>query len=80
MILVVVDRFAKMANNISIPKKNSHIVAWPYLENISTYHRVLEDVVSDCDVTVIGQYLCDLYDQFRIEKSTSTAFHLQTDG
>jgi hypothetical protein len=80
MILVVVDRFTKMAHFIPISKKDSPTVARAYLENVWKYHGFPEDVVSDRDGTFTGQFFTDLYDYLGIKRSMSTAYHPQTDG
>jgi len=80
MILVVVDRFTKMAHFIPIRRKDSPTVARAYLENIWKYHGLPEDVVSDRDGTFTGQYFTDLYNYLGIRKSMSTAFHPESDG
>jgi hypothetical protein len=53
-ILVVVDRFTKMAHFIHILKKDSPSVAKAYLENVWEYHGFPEDMVSDRDGTFTG--------------------------
>jgi len=55
IILVVVDRFTKMAHFIPIKKKDFPMVAKAYLENVWKYHGFPEDFVSDRDGTFIGQ-------------------------
>jgi len=79
-ILVVVDRFTKMAHFIPLSKKDSPTVAKAYLENVWKYHGFPEDVVSDRDGTFTGQYFTDLYNYLGIKRSMSTAFHPQTEG
>jgi len=79
-ILVVVDRFMKMADFIPIDKKDSPTVAKAYLDDVGKYHGFPEDVVSDRDGTFTGRYFTDLYDYLGIKRSISTAFHPQTDG
>jgi len=80
MILVVVDRFTKMAHCIPMKKQNSPMVARGYLENIWKYHGFPEDVVSVRDGTFTGQYFTDLYDYLGIKKSLNTTFHPESDG
>jgi len=80
MILVVVDRFTKMAHFIPIKKKDSPSVARAYLENVWKYHGFPEDVVSDRDTTFTGSFFTDLYNYLGIKRSMSTAYHPQTDG
>jgi len=80
MILVVGDRFTKMAHFIPIKKKDSPTVAKAYLENVWKYHGCPEDVVSDRDSTFTGSFCTDLYSYLGIKRSMSTADHPQTEG
>jgi hypothetical protein len=80
IILVVVDRFTKLAHFIPIRKKDSPTVARAYSENVWKYHGFAEDVVSDRDGAFTGQFFTDLYDYLGIKRSMSTAYHPQTDG
>jgi len=80
IILVVVDRFTKMAHIIPIKKKDSPTVARTYLQNVWECHRFPEDVVSDRDSTFTGSFFMDLYNYLGIKRSMSTAYHPQTDG
>jgi hypothetical protein len=75
MILVVVDRFTKMAHVIPLAKKDSPTVAKAYLDNIWKYHGFPEDVVSDRDTTFMGQCFMDLCNFLGMKKSMSTAYH-----
>ena len=79
IILVVVDRFTKMAHFIPIKKKDSPTVARAYLENVWKYHGIPEDVVSDRDSTFTGSFFTDLYNYLGIQPSMSTAYLPQTD-
>jgi len=80
MILVVVNRFTKMAHFIPVSKKDSPLVAKAYLENRWKYHRFPEDVVSNQDETFTGQYFPHRYNYLGMKRSMSTAFHPQTEG
>ena len=80
MILVVVDRFTKMAHFIPLAKKDAPTVARAYLENVWKYHGMTEDVVSDRDITFTSQYFADFYNFLAIKRSMSTAYHPETDG
>jgi hypothetical protein len=80
IILVVVDRFTKMAHFIPIKKKDSPTVARAYMENVWMYHGFPEDVISDRDSTFTGSFFTDLYNYLGIKRSMSTAYHPQTDG
>jgi len=79
MILVVVDRFTKMAHFIPIKKKDSPSVARAYLDNVGKYDGFPEDVVSDRDTMFTGSFFTDLYNYLGIMRSMSTAYHPQTD-
>lgn len=61
MILVVVDRFSKMAHFIPTEKKDSPTVARTYLDIVWKYHGFPEDVVSDKDSTFSGSFFTDRY-------------------
>jgi len=80
MIVVVVNWFTKLAHFIPIQLNDSPIVAKAYLENVWNYHSFPEDVVSNRDGTFAEQSCTDLNEYLRIEQSTSTAFHAQTEG
>jgi transposase InsO family protein len=80
IILVVVDRFTKMAHCIPLKKKDSPTVARAYLQNVWKYHGFPKDVVSDRDSTFTGSFFTDLYNYLGIKRSMSTAYHPQTDG
>ena len=56
MILVVVDRFTKMAHFIPIKKKDTPTVARAYLETVWKYDGFPENVVSDRDSTFTGGF------------------------
>jgi len=49
ILLVVVDRFTKMAHFIPIKRTDSPTVARAYLENVWKFHGLSKDVVSDRD-------------------------------
>ena len=79
-IMVVVDRFTKMAHFIPTAKRESAVVARLFLENVWKYHGLPLDVVSDRDGVFTGHFIADLYKFLGIKRSMSTAFHPQTDG
>jgi hypothetical protein len=79
-ILVVVDRFTKMAHFVPVNKKDSPTVACAYLENIWKYHGFPEDVVSDRDTTFMGSFFTALYCYLGIKCGMSMAYHPQTNG
>ena len=59
-ILVVVNRFTKMAHFIPINQRDSPTVVKAYLDNVWKYHGFPEDGVPDRDGTCSGQYFTDL--------------------
>jgi hypothetical protein len=79
-ILVVVDRFTKMAHFIPLAKREAIEVARAYINGGWKNHGIPEDIVSDRDATFTGQYIANLYDYLGIKRSMSTAYHPQTDG
>jgi transposase InsO family protein len=79
-IMVVVDRFTKMAHFIPTAKRESSVVARLFLDNVWKYHGLPLDVVSDRDGVFTGHFIADLYEFLGIKRSMSTAFHPQTDG
>jgi len=79
-ILVVVDRFTRMAHFIPIVTREATEVARAYLNNVWKYHGIPQDVVSDRDATFTGQYITNLYDYLGIKRSMSKAYHPQADG
>jgi hypothetical protein len=60
MILVVIDRFTKIAHFIPLDKKDSPTVARAYLNNVGKYPRLPEDLVSDRDTRFSSQELTEL--------------------
>src|SRR6202163_1415711 len=79
-IMVVVDRFTKMAHFIPTDKREASTVARLFLNNVWKYHGMPIDIVSDRDTVFTGHFLADLYQFLGIKRSMSTAFHPQTDG
>jgi len=61
MILVVVDRFSKMAHFMPTEIKDSPTVARTYLDVVWKYHGFPEDVVSDKDSTFTRSFFTDRY-------------------
>jgi len=80
IILVVVDRFTKMAHFVPIQKNDTPTVARAYSDNVWKYDGFPGDVVCDRDTTFTGSFFTDLYNYLGIKHSMSTAYHPQTDG
>lgn len=77
LIIVVVDRFMKMAHLIPLAKKDSLTVAKAYLDNVWKYCGFPEGVVSDTDSTFKGRFFTDIYDYLETKCSMSTAVILK---
>jgi hypothetical protein len=79
-IMVVVDRFTKIAHFIPTAKRESAVVARLFLKNVWKYHGLPFDVVSDRNGVFTGHFITDLYHFLAIKRSMSTAFQPRTDG
>jgi hypothetical protein len=60
-IMVVVDRFTKMAHFIPIAKWESTVVARLFLANVWKYHGLPFDIVLDREGVFTGHFISDLY-------------------
>ena len=80
-ILVVVDRFSKMAHFIPC---NESITASKLctllFQNVYKLHGFPESIITDRGSTFMSQYFKDMAKHFQISNKTSTAYHPQTDG
>lgn len=81
LILVVVDRFFKMAHFIACKKtKDAASVAHLFFHEIICLHGVPKTVISDRDVKFISKFWQHLWNKFGTQLQFSSAFHPQTDG
>jgi len=80
-ILVVVDRFTKMAHFILTTEKTSaEELAQLFRDNIWKLHRLPDSIISDRGPQFAAGIMRELNRMLRIEMKLSTAFHPQTDG
>jgi len=80
-ILVVVDRFTKMAHFISTTEKMStEELAQLFRDNIWKLHRLPDSIISDRGPQFVVGIMKELNHMLGIETKLSTVFHPQTDG
>ncbi|MBW0518308.1 hypothetical protein O181_058023 [Austropuccinia psidii MF-1] len=80
-ILVIVDRFSKMA--VFIPKMSSITsldFAYLFIKNIFSNHGLPSDIVSDRGPLFVSSFWTNLCQQLKISRDLSTAYHPETDG
>jgi len=80
-IMVVVDRFTKMAHFIGLPENaTAKDVADAFLREVWKLHGLPSEIVSDMDAKFSGQFWESLCKLLGIKRKMSTAYHPQTDG
>jgi len=80
-ILVIVDRFTKMARFIpTVTTIDSPALATIFLREIFSRHGVPADIVSDRGKHFISHFWSSLCDLLHIKSNLSTAYHPETDG
>jgi len=80
-ILVVVDRFTKMAHFIPTTEKTStEGLARLFRDNIWKLHGLPDSIISDRGPQFVVGIMRELNCMLGIETKLSIAFHLQTDG
>ena len=80
-ILVVVDRFSKMAHFISCSKTSyvSRVVVL-FFDNVVKLHGLPKTMVSDRDIKFVNYFWKTLWHKIGIKLKFLTDFHPQTDG
>jgi len=79
-IMVVVDRFTKMAHFISLPTKaTAKDVANVFLRDVWKLHCLPTEIISDMDAKFSGEFWESLCKFLGIKRKMSTAYHPQTD-
>ena len=80
-ILVVVDRFTKMAHFISLETNaTARDVADTFLKEVGKLHGLLSEIISDMEAKFLGEFCEALCKSLGIKRKMSTAYHPQTDG
>ncbi|MBW0594250.1 hypothetical protein O181_133965, partial [Austropuccinia psidii MF-1] len=80
-ILVIVDRFSKMA--VFIPTMSSITsldLADLFIKNIFSNHGLPLSIVSDRVSLFVSSFWTNLCQQLKISRDLSTAYHPETDG
>ena len=80
-IMVVVDRFTKMAHFIGLGTiATTKDMADPFLKEVWQLHGLPSEIFSDMDTKFSGQFWESLCKALGIKPRMSTAYHPQTDG
>ena len=80
-IMVVVDRFTKMANFIGLEQNvTAKDVANVFLQEVWKLHGLPREIISYMDTKFSGEFWESLCKSLKIKQRISTAYHPQTDG
>jgi transposase InsO family protein len=80
-ILVVADRFTKMAHFIRSRKTDTaRTLAQQFLDNVFRLHGLPKDIVSDRGTLFTSQWWTEFLSLLDVKPNLSTAFHPQSDG
>jgi len=80
-IMVVVDRFTKMAHFVGLPTNaTAKDVANVFLREVWKLHGLPTEIISDMDAKFSGEFWESLCKLLGIKRKMSTAYHPQTDG
>jgi len=80
-IIVVVDRFTKMAHFIGLEEKaTARDVAESFLKEVWKLYGLPSEIISDMDAQFAGEFWESLCKKLGIKRKMSTAYHPQSDG
>jgi len=80
-IIVVVDRFTKMAHFISLHENaTAKDVADTFLREVWKLHGLPTEIISDMDTNLSGKFWESMCKMLGVKRRMSTAYHPQTDG
>ena len=80
-IMVVVDRFTKMAHFIGLEQNaTAKDIANVFLREVWKLHGLPTEIISDMDAKFSGEFWESLCKSLNIKRRMSTAYHPQTDG
>ena len=80
-IMVVVDRFTKMAHFVALKTEATATdVANKFVSEIWKTHGLPDEIISDRDTKWTGEFWQGICKLLNIKRKLSTAFHPQTDG
>ena len=80
-IIVIVDRFTKMAHFIGLPTNSmAKDVSNVFLQEVWKLHGLPTEIISDMDAKFSGEFWVSLCKLLGIKRKMSTAYHPQTDG
>jgi hypothetical protein len=80
-ILVIVDRFSKLAHFVPCRKAMTTLeLAILFIQEVVRLHGVPNDIITDRGPHFISQFWSALLSELRINRNLSSAYHPQTDG
>ena len=80
-IMVVVDRFTKMAHFIGLDENTpAKDVGDTFLREVWKLHRLPTEIISDMDAKFSGEFWESLSKMLAVKRPMSTVYHPQTDG
>jgi hypothetical protein len=79
--MVIVDRLTKYAIFTPLPKgDNTKYLAGVFVQDVVTKHGKPDSIISDRDCLFTSHFWEELCQMLHIRRSSSTAYHLVTDG